>query len=128
MRRLAALAYDSLLLVAVWFVATALILPLNQGEAFRPDHWGYLAYLAGVCYLFFAWFWTHGGQTLGMKAWGLRLRTMNGNPFGWRRAALRFAGAFVSLMCFGAGYWWSLIDPRGRAWHDHWSGSELVRE
>lgn len=128
MRRLAALAYDSLLLAAVWFAATALILPLNQGEAFQPGHWGYPAYLVGVSYLFFAWFWTHGGQTLGMKAWRLRLRTLDGSRCDWLHAALRFAGACVSLACFGAGYWWILIDRRGRAWHDRWSGTELVRE
>ncbi|MFO1419122.1 MAG: RDD family protein [Methylotetracoccus sp.] len=127
-RRLAALVYDFLLLVALWFVATAVILPLNQGEAFQPRHWAYLAYLATLAFLFFGWCWTHGGQTLGMRAWSLRLLRTDGGPIDWSVAARRFGGAVVSLACGGLGYLWILIDRRDRAWHDRWSGTAVVIE
>ena len=60
-RRLAAIAYDSILLVAVLFVATAILLPLTGGEAIGPSHGLYPAYLMAVAFGYFGWFWTHGG-------------------------------------------------------------------
>jgi uncharacterized RDD family membrane protein YckC len=127
-RRLAALIYDLLLLLGVWFVATALVLPLNGGQAFRPMQTGYSLYLLGVSVLFFGWFWTHGGQTLGMRAWALRLRTMNGDPVSWKHAVLRLAAACLSAGLIGLGYLWITIDPEGLAWHDRLSRTRVVHE
>ncbi len=36
--------------------------------------------MIGVIYLFFAYFWVHGGQTLGMRAWRFRLLRDDGEP------------------------------------------------
>lgn len=125
LRRLAAIVYDAFLLAAVLFLATAVALPLNGGRAFEPGHWRYLGYLGVVAFLFSGWFWTHGGQTLGMKVWGLRLDTTDGTPVTWSRAALRFGSAFLSIACLGFGYWWILLDPQGKAWHDRLSGTRV---
>lgn len=125
MRRLAGVLYDSFSLAAVLFLATALALPLNGGEAFQSRDWGYVVYLVLVTFVFMAWFWTHGGQTLGMKVWHLRVLTLDDQPIGWGRAALRFVVALVSLACFGLGYLWILFDPQGLAWHDRLSGTRV---
>jgi uncharacterized RDD family membrane protein YckC len=122
---LAAIVYDAFLLAAVLFLATAAALPLNGGRAFQPGHWGYAGYLGVVAFLFSGWFWTHGGQTLGMKVWGLRLDTTDGSPVAWSRAALRFGSAVLSVACLGFGYWWILFDPDGLAWHDRLSGTRV---
>ena len=66
---MAAIVYDLFLLTAVLFVATAIALPLNAGAAFTSGQYLYPVYLLAVSFLFFGWFWTHGGQTLGMRAW-----------------------------------------------------------
>ncbi|MEN8260121.1 MAG: RDD family protein, partial [Pseudomonadota bacterium] len=72
-RRLGAIFYDSLLLLSVLFVATALILPFNEGEAFHSNQHYYPLFLLILSLLFFGWFWTHGGQTLGMRAWKIKV-------------------------------------------------------
>jgi uncharacterized RDD family membrane protein YckC len=128
MRRLAGMLYDSFLLAAVLFLATALMLPLNGGEAFQAQQWWYHIYLVAVVFLFIGWFWTHGGQTLGMKVWRLRLQTVDEGPIGWGRAAARFVSAFLSLACFGLGYLWIVVDPQGLAWHDRVSGTRMRLE
>ncbi|MGJ0516071.1 MAG: RDD family protein [Methylomicrobium sp.] len=117
-RRLAAIVYDTFLLAAVLFAATAVILPFNSGNAIRPDQFFYPVYLIGVSFLFFAWFWTHGGQTLGMRAWKVKVLTTNGKPLNWRQAALRFFSALLSWLFFGLGFWWILFDKQKRGWHD----------
>ena len=67
------------------------------------------------------------GQTLGMQAWRIRLRSIDEaqTTISLRQALLRCAGALVSLLPLGAGYWWCLVDRHGRYWHDYLSGTEL---
>lgn len=125
-RRFAAIAYDSLLLAAVLLLA-GLPLPLIP-EPMRPGPViGLLiqAYLLTVMFLFFAWFWVHGGQTLGMRAWRLKLTGRDDQPVAWRQAAYRFIAAGVSWVVLGAGFWCALFDPRRRTWHDRWSGTYI---
>ncbi len=117
-RRLAALLYDLLLLVALLFFATALLLPFNAGEAFTRDQIFYPIYLLVVSFLFYGWFWTHGGQTLGCRAWKIKVLTLNQQPINWQQALVRFISA---LLCCGLGFLWILVDKKRRGWHDYFS-------
>ncbi len=113
--RLAIIVYDSLLLFAVLFLATALVLPFNHGEAFSHQQFFYPMYLLLVSFLFYGWFWTHGGQTLGLRAWKAKVLTFDQQPITWLQALIRFATALVSL---GLGLLWILVSEHRRAWHD----------
>lgn len=120
-RRFAAIIYDLLLLISVLFVATALILPFNAGQAFNPQHWFYPFYLFTISFIFYGWFWTHGGQTLGLRAWKLQVLTFDHQTITWSQAFWRFSGAIISWGAFGLGFLWSLIDHNNRCWHDIFS-------
>jgi uncharacterized RDD family membrane protein YckC len=121
LRRLAAICYDLFLLLAVLFVATALVLPLNAGKAFTPDQFFYPLYLLTVSFGFYGWFWTHGGQTLGLRAWKLKILTFDRQPISWGQALLRFVAAVVSWLPLALGFVWILFDRNRRGWHDHLS-------
>lgn len=125
-RRLAAILYDSLLLLAVLFIATFIALPLSGGEAVSGYNPFLTTYLMFVAFGFFAWFWTHGGQTLGMRAWRLRVVTYDGHPIGLWHALLRFLVAVPSWLLLGLGFLWSLWDKEHLTWHDHYSETILV--
>jgi uncharacterized RDD family membrane protein YckC len=125
-RRLGAAFYDALLLAAVWIVAVALELAVLYALGIPRNGFALRAYLFIVGLLFFGWFWTHGGQTLGMRAWRLRLRRVDGAPVGWLTAAVRYALAWPSWLLVGAGLAWCLIDRNRRSWHDIGSGTEVV--
>ncbi|MGB5301177.1 MAG: RDD family protein, partial [Thiogranum sp.] len=56
-RRLAALFYDSLLLLAIWFIAIAILLPLTAGEAIEANNPLLTTYLLFISFFFYAWFW-----------------------------------------------------------------------
>jgi len=90
-RRLAALFYDSLVMTAVLLGASALVLPLSHGRDPAVTGPFLSAYLLVVSFGFCAWFWTHGGQSLGMRAWRVKLACIDGSPLGWRTALARFA-------------------------------------
>lgn len=126
-RRLVAIAYDILLLLAVLFAATALLMPFTHGHAISSSNLIYPLYLLAWSYLFFAWQWTHGGQTLGMRAWKLRLVSDDtpGGRISWQLATRRFLLALLSWTMLGAGFLWVLLDREKLAFHDHFSGSRL---
>jgi uncharacterized RDD family membrane protein YckC len=116
--------YDGILLFAVLFLAGLLIMPFTRG-AVPPGNPFMTAYVLFVCFVFYWGFWTHGGQTLGMKTWRLRVEQPGGRLITRRQAAIRFAGSLLSLLCLGLGYLWILVDRDGRAWHDRLSGTVM---
>jgi uncharacterized RDD family membrane protein YckC len=130
-RRLGAIFYDSLLLVAVLMLTTALLLPLNGGRAITVDEDGFYAYvyqglLVAVAFAYFAVSWTRGGQTLGMLAWRIRVERADGTRLRLRHALARFAAAVPSLLPAGLGLFWVLVDRDRLAWHDRWSATRVV--
>ena len=126
-RRLAALFYDTLLLLGLWFVAVAILLPLNRGEAFAPHNPLLTTYLMFVAFFFYAWFWMHGGQTLGMRAWKLQLRNLRPGHVTWLQLMLRFLVAIPSAALLGLGYLWILVDRKRLSWHDRYSETTIVQ-
>jgi uncharacterized RDD family membrane protein YckC len=126
LRRLAAQIYDLLLLIAILFLATALILPFTAGEAVSDQQTLiYRIYILVISFFFYGWFWTHGGQTLGLRAWKIKVLTRDQKPINWTQALLRFTTAIPSWGFFGIGFLWILVDKNRRGWHDHLSKTAL---
>ena len=126
LRRLGAVLYDTLLLLSVLFIATALVLVLTGGEAIPAGNPFFSSYLLFICFMFYGWFWTHGGQTLGMRAWKIRVQQRNGAAISWWQAMLRFLSAIVSWLALGLGFLWMLVDRDKLTWHDRCSKTVLV--
>jgi uncharacterized RDD family membrane protein YckC len=127
-RRLAAIFYDAWLIFALWLLGVTVDFFIRRALGLDTDgaHLLLQLYLLGVPFIFFGWFWTHGGQTLGMRAWRLRLVDERGAGVGWRAAAIRVAGAYLSALAAGLGYLWMLVDRDHRTWHDRLSHTRLV--
>ncbi len=127
LRRLGAVLYDALLLLAIWFFATAILLPFTHGEALHSGNPLYTSYLFFVSFFFYGWFWVHGGQTLGLRAWKLRVERTDGRTMTWMQALLRFFTAAVSWAAFGLGFLWILVDKQKLSWHDRYSETRTVQ-
>ena len=125
LRRLAALVYDALLLFAVLFAATLPVLIVTGGQAVGPNQPLYTAWLLAVSYVYLGWCWTRSGQTLGMRAWRMRVRTRDGARLGWGHALARFAAGLVSIGTAGAGLLWTAFDRDRSSLHDRLSGTVL---
>lgn len=127
LRRLAAIGYDLMLLAGVLVLAAALATLASGGQPITgPARLLFQGYLLLVCYLYFTWQWTKGGQTLGMRAWRLKLLRDDGRLPGWGDALIRLLLAVPSLLPLGLGLLWSLLDPDRLAWHDRLSHTRLV--
>ena len=127
LRRLAAMLYDALLVIALLFMATLPFIAARAGEPVETgDNLLYRTVLIAVVFAFFVGFWSRSGRTLGMQSWGLQLETMDGQLPSATAATLRFFAAIVSLLPLGLGFLWQLIDRDRLAWHDRISKTRLV--
>lgn len=126
--RFAAFLYDALLIIALWFLLGVFGVAFNQGEAVAT----YSPFLSSACFIvafsFNAYFWRNGGQTLGMRAWRLRLINSRLEPLTLTQCFVRFITAIASLAIFGLGYFWLWIDKDRLSWHDRMSDTRVIRE
>jgi len=135
-RRFAAIVYDAFLLAGLWMIATMAM------TLVAPDH-PIVLRLVVFCvgFAFFGWFWTHGGQTLGMRAWRVRVERVDGHALPATTALLRYLAGLLpivaALYCVSIAGWiaspialagfvpcW--LDARKRALHDLVAGTQLV--
>ncbi len=127
-RRLASMLYESLLLLGV-LALTFLVPYLILGVAYQLAPSGGFAWMHIfiVLGLYFVWYWRRHGQTLAMQTWKLKLVDAgSGRHLGLGRCWLRYALAWPSVLLFGSGLLWALIDRDRQFLHDRLSGSCVV--
>ncbi|MGE5452314.1 MAG: RDD family protein [Acidobacteriota bacterium] len=148
-RRLAAFVYEGVVLFGVLMtVGAAYSIATHQTHGLHGRN-GMQAAVFLALALYFIWFWTHGGQTLAMRSWQLRLVSASGGPISLKQALVRFmlswvwfvpslalawlAGWHESKMLYGPLILWvglyallSLLHPQKQFWHDQLSGTRLI--
>jgi uncharacterized RDD family membrane protein YckC len=148
-RRLAAFVYEGVLLFGVLMIAGLVYSSLTQMRHALVGTLGLQLFVLVVLAGYFGFFWTHGGQTVAMKAWHIRLVDMAGRPVSLRRALGRFALAWLWFLPAlglarlngwqGAGPLFgslsvgvlayallSHLHPQRQFWHDAVCGTRLV--
>jgi uncharacterized RDD family membrane protein YckC len=126
-RRIGSLCYELPLIVAISFVAGWIFLPVTDclGSPFaRPL---LQLFLVAVAAVYFIYCWTHGGQTLPMKTWRLRLVARDGGPVSLKLAVRRYLIALPAVALCGFGFAWALIDRERQFLHDRIAGTSIVR-
>ncbi|NOI60867.1 RDD family protein [Vibrio coralliilyticus] len=140
MRRLGALFYDALIVIAIEMMAAGIVIavlhalvaiggfnaaPYADVSDFLTNHpiWGpvYTLYLAVVWIYFFVFFWTRAGQTLGMRAWKIQVRNADGSAISVTQALIR-----IATSGFGLANLTVPIDPKKRGFHDIWAKTQVV--
>lgn len=148
-RRLAAFVYEGVLLFGVTMISGYLYSSLTQQRHALQGKAGLQAFMFVVLGIYFAWFWSRGGQTVAMKAWNIRLVMANGQPVSQARALLRYVlawlwfmpalataylaglhgpGAITTLLLAGVFTYAALtrLRPDRQFWHDAVCGTRLV--
>ncbi len=119
-RRLMSMGYEAILLFAVAFFAAWLFFFASGA---RDATHGWLRYalqlfIGTVFAAYFLWCWLRGGQTLAMKAWGIKL--VDVTP---RKALLRFV---LALALLPVSILWAPFDRDRQFLHDRLAGTRLV--
>ncbi|MCK7593635.1 RDD family protein [Pseudomarimonas salicorniae] len=128
--RLLALVYDSLPVIALWFLASVLVLALRGGTPVEPWSLAWFAQCLGLWALtglYAVESWHRGGQTLGMRPWRLKVLDAAGCTATRARLWQRFFWATLAWLPAGLGFLMSLADGRRRTLHDRLSGTRLLR-
>lgn len=141
--------YEAILLFGVVAITGLIFAVLvEQRHALYLRHGLQICLLAAIT-LYFVWFWTHGGQTLAMKTWRIRLVTKDGSEVKIKRAIGRYLLAWLWIFpglalasVLDAEKWmlvliptanivlWALtiyLDPQRQFLHDRIVGTRLVR-
>jgi len=147
-RRLVALVYDLLIVMAIMLVANMIGLALTGGhlldEHQRLQARWFPFFEAACVGGYFVASWRRGGQTVGMRPWHIRVVAREGGSAPLGRLLLRLGVAALPLLAFGltpmlglrvaalvalaawaAWFAVALFDPRRRALHDLAAGTEL---
>ncbi|MGO1749008.1 MAG: RDD family protein [Marinobacter sp.] len=121
-KRSLAIVYDGLISIAVLLVTTGIYTmitgwangwitswdaPLQKADSGQLSADPGLTFvLFLVMYLFFAYFWTRVGQTLGMQVWRIRIENLDGTSVSWSQALRRYVtAAGVLFLALIAGYY-----------------------
>lgn len=121
--------YEILLLLgvlSVTFILPHILLGVMAGRSAGPAI--VQMHFFAVLLVYFVWFWLHGGQTLAMKTWKLRIVDAAGGHLRPLQAILRYMAAWPSVLLFGVGILWALFDRDRRFLHDRIAGTRVVFE
>lgn len=129
-RQLLAMFYDSFLLISIWWFVGYVFVVVNGGAVPESPWVRYglqFPSLVLATWLYYAGSWIRGGQTLGMKAWKLKLVGSDSRALTWADGFKRCALAAVSLFLIGAGYWFALFNSQRETWHDRQTHTRVIR-
>ena len=118
--------YDALAVVALCFVS-ALVVIILIGDA----SYGLKRYLLQVVLwlaigVYFVWCWKKTGQTLAMKTWQLKLVNKDGKLLPLNLAMARYVLSTLSLMLFGLGFLWAMVDRDHLYLHDRLLNTHII--
>lgn len=126
MRRMGSMLYELLVITALWMLASAIATSV-LGKADTGMARLLLQLLSiSIISAYFIWCWSHGGQTLAMRTWQIRLINSNGRPVSTATALRRFLLAATGICLAGIGLWWALLDKEGAFLHDRLGHTRLV--
>lgn len=124
-RRIAAMFYDALLIVALWMISTYLLVSLFTNGAEVKGPWFQL-FLFSELAAFYVFFWRLKGQTLGMQVWKIRTLDNHGNLLGYKECMIRISAATLSTLALGLGFFWMAFNKERLTLHDIASNSHVV--
>ncbi len=124
--RLASLAYEAMLLVAVLFVSSYLFLSVARDAQAGWPRTVFQIYLLTICGAYFVFCWVRTGQTLAMKTWRLRIVNTEGRTPSVGLACRRYLLAIPGMLS-GASLIWALIDRERLFLHDRLAGTRIQK-
>jgi len=75
-----------------------------------------------IPFLYFVYYWTKHGRTLGMKVWKIKALSSNQLAITGLQSAIRFTSAL-----FGLGYLWMIVDKEKLPLQDRLSKTRLIK-
>jgi len=125
-KHFAAFLYDIFPVAGIFIMTSLVVLVVRQGvEVERFSPW-FTVLLLSELVLYYVYSWKVGGQTLGMRAWKIKIipNNSNQNQLTWNQALLRFLIGLLSTVLIGLGVFWKIFSASKKSWMDLISLSE----
>jgi uncharacterized RDD family membrane protein YckC len=126
-KRYLAVVYESLLMVALALVLTAIYYMLFGDASQGWKRLGLQLLVWGSMGAYFVRCWTVSGQTLASQTWKLKVVNQQGQLLAWQKAVIRYVVASILLLPAGLSLWWAILDREQQFLHDRLLGSRVVR-
>ena len=99
LKRIAASIYDLFLLLGVWFAVGSFAVWINGGII--EVKWIGPSLVLTSTWIFYGYFWTHGGKTLGMAVWKFEIYSIDKNKINFRKVSIRFFSNVITVLLGG---------------------------
>ena len=99
LKRIAASIYDLFLLLGVWFAVGSLAVWINGGIIETKWIGPLLVFIS--TWIFYGYFWTHGGKTLGMAVWKFEIYSIDENKINFQKVSIRFFSNIITVLLGG---------------------------
>ena len=126
-KHFAAFLYDLFPVLGILLLTNLLVLFLRNGVEVKANTpWFSLLIFFEVAF-YYIYSWKIGGQTLGMRAWKIKIVQADTNMnIDYMQSCIRFVVGVVSTFCFGLGLFWKLFSKERKSWMDSASRSITV--
>ena len=123
-RLYACLFYEAIIQIALWFIVTLFVLAVFKVDlTSNPNLLRFILWASSGIYFIYSWL--HGGQTLAMRTWRLKLTYPKKNK-NFSYFFMRYCLSSISLAFFGLGYLYIFFDKNNRYIHDRILKSEII--
>jgi uncharacterized RDD family membrane protein YckC len=135
-RRFAAVLVDGILISIFALPIKMALAVFGVNSAFGPDRAGLVAAFfglsalinSGLFLLYYTYFLSQKGATLGKMLLGLKVVTSAGGPISVGRAIGRYFAQNLSFLILGIGYLMAAFDDQKRALHDYICDTRVIRD
>jgi uncharacterized RDD family membrane protein YckC len=128
-RIIGSVIYDWLVLLGLLmifgFIGVAVNHSLTGEESIKPNNHLFQLYILAVVVCYYTYFWQRSGQTVGMKAWKLKLQSIDQQPINFKQTCIRLIVAMPAYLLGLLGILW-VYTPTARTWQGIASGTQLI--
>ena len=122
----ACLIYEVLVIIALSLVCTTIFVLLLGDATVGIKRYLLQLFLWLIAGVYFVWCWQKSGQTLAMQTWQFKVLNKNGELLTLTAAMIRYVFASLSLIPFGLGYFWAIVDRDRLFLHDRLLKNKII--
>ncbi len=123
----AAFLYDIFPILGITILTTFITLLFRNGEAISPGTSWFRILISFEILFYYIYSWKIGGQTLGMRAWKLKIIPSDATTgMSWGNSFIRFIIGILSTATLGLGIVWKRFSKEKKSWMDICSQSRTI--
>ena len=125
LKRIAATIYDLFLLLGVWFAVGSIAVWINGGVIEIKWIGPIIVFISS--WVFYGYFWTHGGKTLGMAVWKFEIYSLNNQKISISQISIRYFVNTLTFFLFGVPLIYMYFSKGNLSLSDYMSGTSYKK-